>query len=302
MIRWLTLFRPTDYLLTAYLSYVLLLALLRPLSSKALLFIVSIDLAVVFGLVVAAWGYHLRRSKVLHVLRDLLTLACVILAYRQMGWLAPASHTNVLENQWIKLDRYLLSNLGLRELIEAAGPLFPAILEISYSIVYTLGLAGVMVLYNRRRFAETPRFLTIYVAGTILAYALFPFFPSEPPWTVFPGQDMPTVTTLFRTFNLKLVGGYGIHTSVFPSAHVSSAFAAAYGLYLCLPERRIFAHIFFVVATLIAIATVYGRYHYAVDAVAGFALSTGIFLILKWAGRARKPQTRASFGPDALEV
>src|SRR5262249_33477923 len=35
------------------------------------------------------------------------------------------------------------------------------------------------------------------------------------PRTVFPGEDAPSTQTVFRRFNWFLLGGYGIHTSVF---------------------------------------------------------------------------------------
>ena len=78
-------------------------------------------------------------------------------------------------------------------------------------------------------------FWLAYLIGTLGAYALFPYFPSEPPRTVFPDAGMPRVSTAIHDFNLFIVGGYGIHSSVFPSAHVSSAFSAGWALLLYLP-------------------------------------------------------------------
>ena len=74
---------------------------------------------------------------------------------------------------------------------------------------------------------------------------------------------------MLRQFNHWILGGYGIHTSVFPSAHVSGAFAAAFALKRILGEHPWLYRGVFVYAALVAIATVYGRYHYAVDAIAG---------------------------------
>jgi membrane-associated phospholipid phosphatase len=102
---------------------------------------------------------------------------------------------------------------------------------------------------------------------------LFPYFPSEPPRIAFTGTDLPQVVTLVRRLNLWILGGYSIHSSVFPSAHVSSAFSAAWGLMATIPERRWIGWLMAVYAILVAIATVYGRYHYAVDAVAGLGIS-----------------------------
>ena len=109
--------------------------------------------------------------------------------------------------------------------------------------------------------------------GVLLCYAQFPFWPSEPPRTVFPGEDFPSYDTVFRRFNWWMLGGYGIHTSVFPSAHVAGAFSAALGMWFALPERRWVAWFLFVMAVLIATATVYGRYHYLADAAAGLVMA-----------------------------
>ena len=109
------------------------------------------------------------------------------------------------------------------------GPVLPSILEISYSLVYTLAPFSVAVLYLTGRRDRVDRFLFIFVLSVLLCYAQFPFWPSEPPRVVFFGQDSPTYDTIFRRFNLWMLGNYGIHTSVFPSAHVAGAFAQREG-------------------------------------------------------------------------
>jgi membrane-associated phospholipid phosphatase len=90
------------------------------------------------------------------------------------------------------------------------------------------------------------------------------------------------VHTFLRTFNLSIVGDYGIHTSVFPSAHVSGAFAAACAIAYLLPRNHLLVSTYFVYAILVAIATVYGRYHYAVDAIAGMVIGILAFPIGVW--------------------
>jgi membrane-associated phospholipid phosphatase len=77
-----------------------------------------------------------------------------------------------------------------------------------------------------------------------------------------------------------MLGNYGIHTSVFPSAHVAGAFAAAFGAWLALPERRWVGRFLLVIASLIAIGTVYGRYHYLSDALAGLLVALVAFKAL----------------------
>jgi membrane-associated phospholipid phosphatase len=132
-------------------------------------------------------------------------------------------------------------------------------------------------LYLYRRRQRAAGFLSVFVLAVVGAYALFPYFPSEPPRTVFPGEDLPTFLTPFRSFNLWLLGGWGIHTSVFPSAHVSGAFSAALAMRRLLPEKPWAWRLLLVLAVLIALATVYGRYHYLVDALAGVAVALVAF-------------------------
>ncbi len=131
----------------------------------------------------------------------------------------------------------------------------------------------VAVLYFQHRRKRVNGAVFLYLLGTLLAYALFPYFPTDPPRVAFGGSDMPHITTALRQMNLWLVNGYGIHSSVFPSAHVSSAFSAAWALFAFLPERRRYGWGMLVYAVSVAVATVYGRYHYAADVVAGFGIS-----------------------------
>src|SRR5260370_39962707 len=153
-----------------------------------------------------------------------------------------------------------------------------------------------MYVWRRRDLLD--RVLFVYLFGTLLAYALFPVFPSQPPRTVCPGADLPGMTSAFRRFNLFLVRGYGIHSSVFPSAHVSSAFSAAWAVLLFVRSQRRVGWAMLIYAVSVSLATVYGRYHYAVDAVAGLgislvALAVGIWI--RW--RSTRPALRPARGP-----
>jgi hypothetical protein len=121
----------------------------------------------------------------------------------------------------------------VKALIESAGPVFPALLEISYTLVYSMPFIGLAVLYAYRRRERADRLLFPLVLSVLSAYVLFPYFPSEPPRTVFPGEDFPSYVSIFRQFNWAMLGSYGIHNSVFPSAHVSGSFAKPHTQVCC---------------------------------------------------------------------
>jgi membrane-associated phospholipid phosphatase len=265
--------RRSELVLCAYFVYAAALAQWLPISQEIRMVTMVLNLTVLAGYSLLIYAHSLRGRDWLGVLRDWFPLVLVLLAYREMGWFAPHARSYALEQRWIVLDRLILRDWHMHVVIEALGPLVPSILEISYSLVYAIAPFSMAMLYvyGARKRAEC--FLFIFVLGVLLAYAQFPFWPSEPPRTVFPGEDAPSILTIFRRFNWFLLGGYGIHTSVFPSAHVSGAFAAAFGMVRALPEKPWVGRLLLVLAVLIATATVYGRYHYVVDALAGFAVS-----------------------------
>lgn len=265
--------RSCEWALIAFFSYVAIVSLFLPFTTARRFSTFAIDASV---FVVCTGLAALERrgpQRLFRIVRDWLPIALALVAYREMNWFASAHGTHALERQWIVWDRSLLHARGMQGLLEAAGWLGPAFLELCYLLVYGVGPFVVGVLYGYHRSELVDRVLLIYLVGTLLAYALFPYFPSDPPRTVFEGMDLPRVVTPLRRLNLAIVGGYGIHSSVFPSAHVSSAFSAAWGLLFLFREKRRVGWAMLIYALSVAVATVYGRYHYAVDAIAGFVIS-----------------------------
>ena len=264
--------RLAEWVHTIFFLYAGLLALLLPLSTAIRLRVLIVNAVV---LLLLKW---LTLSGKWLPLRDAYALALVILAYKQMGWFAPPVHFYRLEKQWIVWDDVVLSGWGVKRMIEATGPVLPNLLEFSYLLVYAVGPFAVVMLYQFGDRKQVDAFLLIYVLGVLLSYGQFPFWPSEPPRTVFPGHLEP-VPSLLREANMYVVGNAGIHTSVFPSAHVSGVVAAALAIWRLLPAQNWLRYGFAVYAFLVTVATFYGRYHYFVDAVAGVAVAIAAVFI-----------------------
>jgi membrane-associated phospholipid phosphatase len=264
--------RSSDWILICYFAYAAVLAQFRIAGAWREW--------VVFAAVVAALRIAARARL---EFRDWIPLAATLTAYREMDWFTPAVQDHHLEHSWIVWDRLILDGYRLRAAIESAGALVPGYLELCYLLVYAVAAVSLAALLLNGKREQVDRFWLAYLAGTLSAYALFPFFPSEPPRTVFPTADLPNIVTFFRRANLFIVGGYGIHSSVFPSAHVSSAFSASWALLAIVPEKRWIGLGMTAYAISVAVATVYGRYHYGVDALAGFGISLlAIPAILLW--------------------
>ena len=278
--------RSSEWLLILYFAYVALVSPAFPLQPRVTLLPFALALLVSALFVVLAYAEAHGHQEFFSITRDWVPVALTLVAYREMDWFSPAARDYHLELTWVEWDRLLLYRAGLQQAIEGLGALLPAYLELCYLLVYAVGPFAVAALYFQHKRERVNRVLFLYLLGTLLSYALFPYFPSDPPRVVFSGSDMPHVVTALRQLNLWIVGGYGIHSSVFPSAHVSSAFSAAWALLAYLPERKRFGWLMLVYAISVALATVYGRYHYAADVVAGFgvSLAPGLTILL-----ARRP-------------
>ena len=208
--------RWSELVLFIYFAYAAALAMLLPVSGEVRVVSVVLNLTILAGYALLIYAHGLRGRKLLDVTRDWLPLVLLLLAYREMGWLAPRTHAYSLERSWIAVDRLVLRTWHVHDAIEWLGPVMPSILEIAYSLVYVTAPFGLAMLYVYGARTRSERYLLILVLGVLLSYAQFPFWPSEPPRAVFPGEDAPSMQTIFRRFNWFLLGGYGIHTSVFP--------------------------------------------------------------------------------------
>ena len=265
-------FRAPEWILLAFFSYIALLSLIfrnRP-NLHGQPWIVLFAVAALFSLLRRMERGRSRRA--VEIVRDWLPVVLTFLAFREMEFFLPRDYNAAYEFAWIRWDRVLLHDWGLRAAIESGGKALPLYFEFCYLLVYGVAADGVGLLSGGPR-RSIDRFWTVYLLGTLGAYALFPYFPTRPPRYVFPAMESPQISTWARHLNLYLLNRATIHVGVFPSAHVSAAFSSAWAMFLIKPPRRVWGWLLLVYAVSVAIATIYGRYHYAADALAGFAIS-----------------------------
>jgi membrane-associated phospholipid phosphatase len=270
--------RLSEWLFVGYFAYIVILSGLvhdRPqLHAQPVVYLIA---AIAFFLLLNQLQ-HGPLEKPIAILRDWLPILFLVVAFREMELFVPAKYDLAFETNWIKLDQLVLHDWGWRAAIERTGTLLPFYFEFCYFLVYgvaAFSLAWIALQDNRR---TIDYFWAVYLSGTLTAYALFPFFPSLPPRYAFAMVAPPHITTWVRTLNLEVLNRATIHSGVFPSAHVSSAFSAVWALYFVFPQRRlgghlILGHMMLIYAISVSIATVYGRYHYIADVLAGFAVS-----------------------------
>lgn len=255
--------RPGEIVAILYFLYVGAMAAMRPVAwSRTGLAILAAG-----GIYALAVTESRRSHAWSRVLRDWLTLGLILIAYWQVDWFATGSHVR-WQDTWIGWDRTILDHFHVRAILESAGFLIPSTLELVYLLLYAVPCLALCAIHLWGDRKGIHRFETTLLMGTLTVYALLPHFPTISPRAAFAGADLPHYAGLWRGINVWLLDHYDIATSVFPSGHVAVAFSTAFGLLRAMPRRRAVWSFFFVVAVVVFTATVYCRYHYAVD---GFA-------------------------------
>lgn len=265
-------FRRSELFFSAYFIYVAVLALARPLAPEVRALTVTTNMAVLLWFFLFAWAHRERGFPTLDYVRDIYPLPLLLLAYRQMNWVALPHEEGRFEQQWLAWDVRLLVDWRAGALVEAFGPVAPNLLEGAYLLTYAIPVFCVVCLAlcgARRRVDD---FYSILLFGTLTTYAFYPWIPSVTPRELYP-DVAPAMDTLLRRVNLAVLGQYGNDSGVFPSGHTACAFSAAFGLLRVLPHQRGYGYGVLTLAFLIAAATVYGRYHYVADTAAGFAVA-----------------------------
>jgi membrane-associated phospholipid phosphatase len=121
---------------------------------------------------------------------------------------------------------------------------------------------------------DPERFWTVILVTDYVCFGFLPWVQTRPPRALRNGDPW---RSRVRKFNLRLLGAASIQANTFPSGHAAEAFAAAL-LVVGAPWPWV-AYVG-VSALLVSAGTVLGRYHYAADALAGWAVAAFVWILL----------------------
>jgi len=295
--------RIPEWLLLGFFAYAAIASIAFSLSPRQRLVLLGLNL-VACGVVIllARFGTE-ERSHFLAIVRDWIPCVLILVAYRESGLFVTPDPTHHLDYLFIRLDNALLKNSWVVGLLTATSPWLQRYLEFAYFLCYPSVPLGIGALYLARRISmrgaqgrviagaaagtgsdasggqcsdpalierryrtAIEQFWTTVLLAVLTCYVLFPFFPLTPPRELFRDLPGPPVAPLLRGMNHWILGHYAVGVSLFPSGHVAAVTAMALAIRAYLPRA---GAVFIVLAVSIAAATVYGRYHYAADAMAG---------------------------------
>lgn len=285
-------------LLYGYFTYMTVEVLLFPLSIRERAVVVIMNMVACVTLLVLERNAASQRSRFLAVVSDWLPCILILVAYREAGMLFVPDPSHRLDYLFVRWDELLLNNSWVTGALAVGSPWLERYLEFSYFLCYPVVPLGVATLYlaradvapglgpanaalkggarDRRRDLAIDHYWTAVLIAALSCYLLFPLFPLTPPRELFHDLPGPGSASGLRGLNHWLLNRYAVGASLFPSGHVASATAAALAIRRYAPRAGL---LFLLVAGSIALATVYGRYHYAADALAGAVVGVLAYLV-----------------------
>jgi membrane-associated phospholipid phosphatase len=257
-----------------YFAYITVAAFVFRLDARDLGVIMTLN-TVTLGTLMAL-RRNRQRAPWLVAAADLFPGLLMLLAYRESGLLLTPDPTHHLDYLFIQWDRVLLQNQFVYVVLQAGAPWLQYYLEFAYLLCYPLVPLGVAAIYFTSRGKGKPGgesgqramddFWGAVMLATLFCYAIYPAFPLTPPRVLFGDVPGPHVEPLLRKLNFWLLDHYSVQACIFPSGHVAAVTAVALAVRRKAPRL---GALFLFLAASVALATVYGRYHYAADAVAG---------------------------------
>lgn len=184
------------------------------------------------------------------------------------------------KNAWLlAADFKLLGGHPTVALERMTNPYITEFFEFIYFSYYFITLFGLW-LYLKKQEPVFQSFAAHYFLAFYFGYLLFPFFPAEGPWKTLAGNQTMLVEGkwIFRQINDWLHHKGAILGGCFPSTHLSAATAVVFASARL--NRKFFwgTVIWF---ALLFFSTVYGRYHYFVDGLAGILVGSCAFLVAR---------------------
>jgi hypothetical protein len=248
----------------AFFGYVILVVLLRSPRPKAVGRILAgagVGLIVVAGSSVASQPF---------VLKEWIWPPLVLLvAYWSSGLLFVAPSPS----QEAAL-RWLDDRLAIRDVSRRAPRVLAEVLEAAYAGVYLLIPLALLARHEYSPSPDPGRFWSIVLITDFVCFGVLPWVQTRPPRALEPGE--PWMSSI-RRLNLRLLGATSIQVNTFPSGHAAEALAA-FLLVLAAPAGVV--GLFFFAALAVSAGAVLGRYHFLADALAGWVVAIGVFLVV----------------------
>jgi membrane-associated phospholipid phosphatase len=201
----------------------------------------------------------------------------VATCYKEMALFIPATGRRDADEWLAGLDRAIWHANPTVWLERIYSPVLTEFLQLVYTLFIPAVLLVAYLLWRKRRFGEFQYYAFLIAIGFLASYIGYLVVPARGPRFLLKHlQHVPLQGLwLFHIMQSALDTLESAHYDCFPSGHTELTILAWWGSRMV--SNRFFK-VYFAYTPLIIFATVYLRYHYSVDVLAGAVLAAGLIL------------------------
>jgi membrane-associated phospholipid phosphatase len=236
--------------------------------------------AIAVGIVGLAWMGARSGNRFLQFARHWYPLALYIFFFEELRGLVHAVFPGWFDRWLILFDYNFAGVHPAAWLGRFASPGLNDFMQFSYMTYFLYLVILPAVLYAR---GEREAFWTVMVATAIAHYSVYVIavlFPVESPYFALASLHLAPLEGGGFTAAIDFIERFGrVHGAAFPSAHVAGSMVAL------LAARRYRAWLFWICLPFflsMCVATVYGRYHYVADVLAGIVVGAIAWVVGQW--------------------
>jgi membrane-associated phospholipid phosphatase len=238
--------------------------------------VLAVHLAIAAAIVWLVRSGARSQSMIADFARHWYPLPLYIFLFEELGGLVHAIFPGWLDRWFIAFDYNFAGVHPSAWLARFASPALNDSMQFAYMTYFLYLVLLPALLYFKR---ERAAFWTVMASTAIAHYSVYVvaiLLPVESPYYSLAPLHLPALPGSYCTALIDLIERFGrVHGAAFPSAHVAGSMVAM------LASWRYRRWLFWVCLPFFAsmcVATVYGRYHYVADVLAGLAVGTIAFV------------------------
>ena len=272
--------RPSDLLTLFFLVFLSSLAVFSSPVNPPWTGLLATYAVLAFAILAAAvYRTRVGRARKGFYLSVVATVITVLFVFNSLGALIASIHTTTFDARLIAVDHAIFGVHPTVWMERLISPLLTGLLQFAYISYYFIPISLGVVLIARSRFGEFEEVLFGILLCFYFSYAGYLLVPAiGPRFTLSHLQTADLqVSPFIETIQDALNALEKNKTDAFPSGHTAVSLMSLY--YAWKKREKILFAGFIPVVTGLIISTVYLRYHYVIDVIAGIAL-TGLTIAL----------------------
>jgi membrane-associated phospholipid phosphatase len=216
-------------------------------------------------------------ARFLHFWRHWYPHLFFLFCFEELGKLVHLVTPGWQDAKLIAADYWLTGVRPTVWLEQFATPTRNDFMQFAYLTYFTYLLVLGGVLYYRRDWRGYWSVMTYSAAGYAIGYCIAIFFPIESPWFSMAAAWHGSLQGGPFTTAINFIERFGrVRGAAFPSEHVAGSVAALWGAWR---HRRWLFFVMVPIVTCMCVSTVWGRYHYVTDVLAGMVTGTLGYMI-----------------------